>query len=166
MTELSDRDGDQMIETGMEGRWEFAEHTADVALVAYGADLPTLFASAGLGLFDLMVETGAATGEPKRGREDVARRIEVAATDLPDLLVTWLNELLYLFEVEGVVFTRFQVSLDGTSRLAGMGYGEKLDPKRHAVKVGVKAATYHQVAVEREARRDGPRWRAQVILDV
>lgn len=130
-----------------------------MGLVAYGDDLPTAFANAGLGLFDLMVETECPS-------EEVVRRIEAAGADLPDLLVAWLNELLYLFEVEGLVFSRFEVEVRGSTRLRATGYGGRFDPGRDTVKIGVKAATYHRAAVEQVAGPSGPRWRAQVVLDV
>jgi len=144
----------------MSGRWEFLDHTADVGVVGYGETPAEAFASAGVGLFDLMIDLS-------RVQATAGRRIEVAGDDLPDLLVAWLNELLYLFEVEGLVFARFEVELkDAGRRLVATGYGERFDPSRHEVKLGVKAATYHQAAVELVAGDPAGRWQARAILDV
>ncbi len=144
----------------MPKQWELIDHTADVGLVGYGRTPAEAFASAGAGLFDLMVGVAGV-------RETTSRRIEVAGLDPADLLVAWLNELLYVFEVDGLVFARFDVELhDGNRRLVATGHGERFDPSRHAVRLGVKAATYHQAAVEPADGDPDRRWRARVILDV
>jgi SHS2 domain-containing protein len=52
-----------------------------------------------------------------------------------------------------------EMSEDGMKARA---WGERLDPKRHEVKIGVKAATYHKLIVAKE----GEGYKVQVILDV
>ncbi len=144
----------------MGAAWEFADHTADVMLVAHGRDGAEALANAGAGLFDLMVGIEGV-------REATERRIEVTASDRTGLLVAWLNELLYVFEVAGLVFARFDVALaDGSDRLVATGHGEPFDSGRHTVKLGVKAATEHQAALEPVGQATEHAWRARVILDV
>ncbi len=144
----------------MPARWEFADHTADVMLVAHGRDAAEALASAGAGLFDLMIGVEGV-------REASERRIEVAADDPAAMRVAWLNELLYVFEVAGLVFARFDVTLvDDGQRLVATGHGEPFDPDRQTVKLGVKAATEHQASLSPVDEGGEPGWRAQVILDV
>jgi len=135
-------------------KFDIIEHTADAGIVAYGTDLKEAFANAAYAMFTLIADL-------KSVREDICRQIEVQAVDEESLLVSWLNELLYLFDVEGIIFKRFKVmELSGT-RLKAEGYGELIDKARHSLKAGVKAATYHMLRV---AKDNG--YSVQVIFDV
>ncbi|MDY6906940.1 MAG: archease [Chloroflexota bacterium] len=135
-------------------RFWVIEHTADVGIAAVGADIDEAFANAALGLFSLMVDldtVGQAT----------CREVEVAATEREGLLVAWLNELVYLFEVEGVLFKRFEVRTVGDTALRARCYGEHIDLSRHHIQMAVKAATYHMLKVER-----GDGYRVEVLFDI
>ena len=134
--------------------FEVFDHTADVGVRAWGPDLPAAFAQAARGLFSLLVPLDAI-------RETAARALAVEAGDPESLLVTWLDELLFVFETEGLVFSRFDVALPTPTALTATAHGEPFDPRRHRGGVVVKAATYHQVAVDA-----GPPARVQVILDI
>ena len=135
-------------------KFEVIDHTADIGIAAYGADLKETFANAACALFSLMVDLDD-VGDCLR------REASVTADNRDDLLVEWLNELIYIFDVDNVLFKRFEVtSLTDTSLTADC-YGEKVDPQRHRIKRGVKAATYHMLELE-----EGDGWRAQVLLDI
>ena len=138
----------------MAKRFEIIEHTADIGIAAYGSALERAFANAAYALFSLMVD-------PKSVHTTLCREVEVTAEDQEDLLVAWLNELLYLHEVESVLFRRFEVRELTESRLRSRCYGELIDPARHKMKMGIKAATYHMLTIQRE---NG--FRVQVLLDV
>ena len=97
--------------------FEILEHTADVGLVAYGTDLREAFANAACGLFSLIAELDEV-------EERVSYPVEVQAPDEEALLVAWLNELIYLFEIERVVFKRFEVKELAAGRLEAEAYGE------------------------------------------
>lgn len=135
-------------------RFEIIEHTADIAIAAYGSGLEKAFANAAYALFSLMVD-------PKSVLTTLFREVEVTAENQEDLLVAWLNELLYLHEVESVLFRRFEVRELTESRLRSRCYGELIDPERHKIKMGIKAATYHMLRIQRE---DG--FRVQVLFDI
>ena len=138
----------------MESGFEIIEHTADVGVIAHGADMKQAFANAARGLFSLIAELDAV-------REVLHRDIKVTATDKESLLVEWLNELIYQFDVENIIFKRFDIiELDNT-QLKARSYGEKVDPSRHKLKTAVKAATYHLLKVE----KDGG-YKVQVIFDI
>lgn len=136
-------------------RFEVMEHTADTGIIAYGRDMPEAFANAAYGMFSLMADL-------RQVREETSRYVEAEASDTESLVVSWLNELLYTFDVERIIFRRFDI-LDFTgTRLRADAYGEKADASRHRLKGGVKAATYHMLKVTE--RRDG--CSIQVIFDV
>jgi SHS2 domain-containing protein len=121
---------------------------------AWGPDLPTTFAQAARGVSSLLVPLDTI-------REATTRELSVAAGDPESLLVAWLDELLFVFETEGLIFARFDVALPTPTTLTATAHGEPFDPARHRGGVVVKAATYHQIAVDA-----GPPARVQVILDI
>jgi SHS2 domain-containing protein len=134
-------------------KFELIEHTADVGLVAYGKTLAEAFANAAYGLFSIIAELDSVT-------ETQSRNIEISEEDWEGLLFEWLNYLIYLFDVEMILFKRFDImELDGY-RLKAVCYGEKYDPSRHHLKTGVKSATYHMLMVDREKNQ------VQVIFDI
>ena len=134
-------------------RFQFIEHTADTGLVAYGSNLADAFANAACGLFSIIVELN-------RVRELESREVEVSAEDAEGLLFNWLNHLIYVFEVEHLLFKRFDIPEFTGSNLRATCWGEKYDSSRHQLKIGVKSATYHMLEVDREKNR------VQVIFDV
>jgi SHS2 domain-containing protein len=90
---------------------------------------------------------------------------EAEAGSLESLLVGFLNELLYLHEVKGKVYSRFEVYIIGDGdawKIKGKAFGEKINTKKHAIKSGVKAASYHQLKVVEE----NGAWVAQCVVDV
>lgn len=122
--------------------YELIEHTADVAVKAYGRDLSEMFANAALGMFNVMTDTSTvkSVGEYK---------VEVESADLEGLLVDWLTELLYLFDTQEVFMRECDVSIDG-NKLSASVRGENLDRERHPLKSDVKAATYHMLEINEE----------------
>jgi SHS2 domain-containing protein len=135
-------------------RFEVFDHTADIGIVAHGSDLKEAFANAAYGMFSLIVELETV-------QEELQHVIELDATDQESAVVDWLNELLYIFDVEHVVFSRFEVIDLNENKLRAEVYGEKIDLSRHKLKGEVKAATYHSLEIRRE---NG--YRIQVILDM
>ncbi len=134
-------------------RFELIEHTADVGLIAYGETLAEAFANAAYGLFSIIAELDAV-------QEAESRRVEISGDDIEGLLFEWLNNLIYFFDVEMLLFKRFDIiELDGY-RLKAICHGEKYDPSRHHLKTGVKSATYHMLEVDREKNQ------VQVIFDI
>jgi SHS2 domain-containing protein len=136
-------------------RFDVIEHTADTGIVAYGADLREAFANAAYAMFSLMADLECVD-------EKVCRQIEVEADDRESLVVSWLNELLYLLDVERIVFRRFNVVELSDTSLKAEGWGERLDATRHNLKSGIKAATYHMLRVAKDSRQHSIR----VIFDV
>ena len=143
-----------MKQSLMEKGFEILEHTADVGIIAYGADIRQAFANAARGLTSLITEPGSID-------EVLHRDIELASSDRESLLVDWLNELIYLFDTENIIFKRFDISRLDNTRLKARSYGEKVDSSKHKLKTGVKAATYHMLSIE-----EGDGFRVQVLFDI
>jgi SHS2 domain-containing protein len=89
------------------------------------------------------------------------RKVAVSAPEREPLLVEWLNALLSLSDIERMVFSKFDVTIEGAS-LTGTAWGEKLDRVRHEPTVEVKGATYHMLKVDKD--NDG--YVAQCVVDV
>jgi len=138
----------------MEKDFEIVDHTADVGIIAYGADISQAFANAARALFSLITELDDV-------EEFLHRDIELSAPDEESLLVKWLNELICLFDTENIVFKRFDVTKLNNTQLKVRSYGEKVDRSKHRLKTGVKAATYHMLRVDK-----GDGCRVQVLFDI
>jgi SHS2 domain-containing protein len=135
--------------------FEFIDHTADIGITAYGADMKQVFANAARGLFSIITNLDNVASTKKLD-------IQVTAPDREALLLQWLNELIYLFEVKETLFNRFDITTITDTEIKAIGYGEKINLTKHEFKTQVKAATYHMLKIEQN--EDG--YRAQVIFDV
>lgn len=138
----------------------FLDHTADVGVEITAASLDALFAEAAAALAEVV--TDRATVRPS-----LKRRFELAAPDLETLLVDWLGELVYVFEVDRQLFRDAEVTVhegEGNGpRLEAVARGEPYDPERHPVKVLVKAVTHHRIEV---SCRPDASWFGRVIFDI
>jgi SHS2 domain-containing protein len=138
--------------------YAFIDHTADVAADLTGRTLGELFASAAQAMTDTVTDLSLV-------RPVVTQSVTVEAGAVEDLLVDWLNELLYRFEVQNVLVSDATVTIeerDGRWHLGATIAGELFDPSRHPSRVAVKSATYHNLDV-RETR-DG--WKARIVFDI
>jgi len=135
-------------------RFDIIEHTADTGIKAYGATLEEAFANAAYGMFTLIAD-------PETVRETLSREINVEADDREALLVAWLNELLYVLDVEQLVFKRFTVLDLNDTHLSAEAHGEPIDTRRHVLRPGVKAATFYMLRIDES---DGVS--VQVIFDI
>jgi SHS2 domain-containing protein len=139
----------------VENGFQILEHTADVGLMATGSDLKQAFAAAAAGLFSIIAQS-------RQIETRDCHHIEVKAEDADSLLVGWLNEFIYLFDARHLLFKRFDITEITPTSLVAEAWGEPVDPSRHHIKMGVKAATYHTLKVEREFGG----YRLQVLFDV
>ena len=135
--------------------FEYTEHTADIGFTAYGETLEELFSNAATALLEIMVPVETVC-------ERRQREIAVRADALDELLVRWLNELLFLFETEGLLLRRHEIVFTAPASLESTAFGETLDLSRHRVKTGIKAVTYHRLSV----RQENGRWVGHVVLDL
>lgn len=78
------------------------------------------------------------------------------------LLVDWINALVYEMATRKLLFSRFEVVIDGDS-LDGKAWGEKVDWEKHSPAVEVKGATYTALKVGQQENGD---WLAQCVIDV
>jgi SHS2 domain-containing protein len=135
--------------------FELFDHTADVGAWAYGRSRAEAFENAALAMLSLMVNVDSLL-------EAEEHRVEVEAENQEALLVAWLSELLYLVDAEGLVFRRTAIEELTDQRLVARLWGERIDPKRHALGTVVKAVTRHLLTIE----KDDDGYRVRVIFDI
>jgi SHS2 domain-containing protein len=140
---------------GMTGRFELVDHTGDLGVRVFGESLSQLFEQAAHALTFILTE-------PETIRLKETRKIRLEAETDEELLITWLNELVYLFETKGLLFKTYNVLSVHDHRLEALAQGESYVEGLHPIKTTVKAATYHQLKIE---NHQGV-WTAQVIFDL
>jgi SHS2 domain-containing protein len=135
--------------------YEFFDVEADVGVRAWGPTVADAFAQAALGVFALVVEPDEV--EPRDTRE-----VRAQGEGYERLLVNWINECLYVHEIEAFVVRRVEVTTIGPLLVHGVLHGEEIEAGRHRPGTIVKAATFHGVTVH----EGGGRVAVELILDV
>ena len=140
----------------MGGEFELLEHPSDIGVLARGDSREHALIEASKGVTSIMVDPSGIHGNEERA-------LLVEGADEASQIVNWLNEILFLFDAEGLVFEDFAVDSWSTDGIRGRARGEHLDPLRHEIRTAVKAATYHQF----EMRTPEPGvWEIRVFMDV
>jgi SHS2 domain-containing protein len=138
-------------------KFEYLEHTADAEFIAYGTTIDETFVNAALALVNLM--TNPANVSPATEKD-----VELSSDALDLLLYDWLSELLYIFDVDRLVFGKFEVHITeegGAYHLKARAMGESLD--RHPeIFLNIKAVTFHDLRFEKRNNI----YEAQVLLDI
>jgi len=137
------------------GRWEHFPHAADMGVRGFGATPAEAFEAAALAMT-------AIVADPHGVRPVQRVMFQCEAGDLEFLLYDFLNALIYRMSVDGLLFGRFALHLDGP-RLAVEAWGEPVDLRRHQPAVEIKGATFTELTVRRE---DDGQWLAQCVLDI
>lgn len=141
-----------------EEKYKLIEHTADIAFKAWGDQLANAFEHAALALTDVI------TDRKKIGKKR-SKEIKVKGRDKEELLVSWLSELIYIFDVSNLLFSEFDLTIRGEKNnwlLKAKAYGEDFDPGKHPSGTIVKGISYHGLRVWETEEKTYVR----VILDV
>ena len=125
-------------------RYRLLDHTADALVEAYGETISERFANAAFALFDQMtdVSTVKPVGEVK---------VVLSADNEEQLLVDFLQELLFLHDTDNYVFSEFEVEVAGLN-LEAVVRGEQFDPLRHPKRSVVKGVTYHNLIIDNKGK--------------
>jgi len=137
--------------------YKFFDHTADIGVEVTGRTRKGLFVNAAEALFDVMIESK--TGRKAANRQ---KKITVEGADLPDLLINFLREVLYLFNGEQFVTGSCEIIEFSNKKLQVRLTGESSNNKKHLIKTEIKAVTYSGAKVEKI--KTG--WKARIIFDV
>ncbi|RLG17427.1 archease [Nanoarchaeota archaeon] len=134
--------------------FRYLPHTADAEFIAEGNSWEEVFSESAKAMLSIMCDL-------KRVEGKIEKEIELKAKSREDLLHDFLDELLYIFETENLIFKEFKLEIEDT-RLRCKCYGERFDPKKHEAGGLVKAVTYHNLKTWEER---GKKF-ARVVLDL
>ena len=126
-----------------------------MGLRGFGASKEEAFEQAALGLTAVITD-------PETVRAHELINVVCEAPDDELLFVDWLNALVYEMATRNMLFSRFEVHIDGP-RIEGKAWGEKVDVVRHQPAVEVKGATYTALRV---GQGESGEWLAQCVVDV
>lgn len=143
---------------GVNQNYKFFETTGDVGVYIYGKDLEELFKNGGKVLFKII------TNVREKGSE--RKEIVLSSENLENLFIKWLNELIFLFDVYGLVACDFDIKLtqdeNNNFRLNVLIYYYPFDEKNDEKKLLIKAATYHKFYIKKTANG----YEARVLFDI
>jgi SHS2 domain-containing protein len=120
-------------------------HPSDIGIEAWGRDFQKALGEAATALFSIVTDL-------KTVRAAKTKHLAVAADDEPELVVNWLNELIFITSSQNWLPAKFsiKISREGSRyKLKGTIKGEPINRRRHPLKLEVKAATYNRLAVEK-----------------
>ena len=132
------------------------EHTADVGVELEAPDLNAAFERTAAAMFDMISDLDRVGSDWRRDVRVVGR-----SGDREHLLIRWLTELLFVHESEHVLLSTFHVLSIGPDAIEAEVAGERIDRERHALKIEIKAPTYHDLVIEQVSSG----WRVRVIFD-
>jgi SHS2 domain-containing protein len=137
------------------GHYKLIDHTADIGIFVEGKDLKDLFATSAYAMFSQMFDLNKIKGKE-------TKRVQLEGENLEDLLVRWLNELLF-FSDKGYIFKNFNIENLKKTSLSASLKGNKIDFIKTPLRQQIKAATYHQLEIKKNASGN---LQATIIFDV
>jgi SHS2 domain-containing protein len=135
--------------------FQLLEHTSDIGILARGQTRSEALTAASQGLVSILVDPA-----PFSPLEE--RYFKATGPDEPAQVINWLNEILFFFDTDGLVFVEFEIDSWTSTEIIGRARGERFDVDRHEFRTAVKAATYHQF--ESHQTNDG--WEMRIFVDV
>lgn len=133
--------------------FEEIPHQADVRVRVWATTCNDLFAEAARAMFSIMY-VSCDEGE-------IERNISVTSGDIQSLMIDFLSELLFVSEVDRVVFSSFEVSITGTN-LTATARGEPFNPEKHLGGMEIKGVSYSGLKIA----NDGEKFCSEILFDV
>jgi len=94
-------------------------------------------------------------------RGEIQRELRIESSDIESLLIDFLSEVLFISEVESLVFSEASLRINGLSLIAELK-GEPFDPARHSGGSEVKGISYSGLAITHDANG----YMLDIIFDV
>jgi SHS2 domain-containing protein len=130
--------------------------SGDFVFEATGKTIDELFKSCAEACFSAMTDIEGVDAQ-------IEHSLELDADSLDDLLVVFLSELVYLKDTEKVFFSKFEIKIDNENNsLKCVAWGDRIDYGKHEIRSDVKAATYHNLKIE----KFDDKFKVKVILDL
>jgi len=121
----------------------------------YGRDLKELFENAALAMFDVIADLEGI-------KSSVTKDIELNAPNREELLVAWLDELLYNFYTKSIIFSKFNIEELTDERLKARAFGRPIGENRNRLKTEIKAVTYNDLKI----RQTDEGFVVEIVFDV
>lgn len=135
--------------------FEIVDHTADIRIKAYGKSLKELFENAAFGMFNILADLEGITTSTELG-------IKVEAIDKEELLIEWLDELLFNFYTKHIIFCDFNIAELTDKNLTAKVKGRFIGENKNRLKTEIKAATRHGLEITN--KKDT--YEVQIVFDV
>ena len=142
--------------------------SGDVGLRICGEEQEELFSNAAGGMYDLITDASGI-------KETEKQSIILVSNNTEDLLVKWLNELVFLFDAYRFVGITYDIKLEHMQKPDDTGdeqydalklkadiSGGTFNQERNERRLLIKAATYHDLSV----KKTGSGWEAVVVFDI
>jgi len=139
--------------------FKILEHTADIGIMAYGKTKREVFINSAKGMFEIIA--GNNNGITNN---NFSCKVILKAEDLENLLVAWLNELLYIGETRLVILNKFYIKELSNFQIKAEVEGIKINPPSVKIEKEIKAVTYHCLEIKKDEEKGF--WSAQVIFDI
>lgn len=135
--------------------FEIVNHTSDISIKAYGKTLKELFENAATGMFNILADLEGITSSTEL-------KINAEGLDKEELLIAWLDELLYNFYTKQIIFCEFDITELTEKNLTAAVKGRFIGENRNRLKTEIKAATRHDLRIEKK----GGTYEVQIVFDV
>ena len=143
--------------TNMVKKFEFLEHTGDVKFRAYGKNVDEVFENCALAVSSVFSRNGEIN-------DSVNKEFVVSENNYESLLYQFIEELIYLFDVDAFVVSRAEVKLtekNGKITANVVVYGD--NASNYNDLDAIKSPTYAEMYVKQLKNKT---WEAQVVVDV
>lgn len=133
-------------------KFRFLPHTSEVKFKAYGKTLDNAFENAALALSQVIAKEN-------KIRNTAKKEIKVRGENKENLLYSFLEEILYLFDAEHFIVAKAEVKINENNLKATL-YGD--DSSNYKSLGEVKAITYSEMQIKKVSSG----WEVQVVVDV
>ncbi|MEK6645859.1 MAG: archease [Candidatus Firestonebacteria bacterium] len=151
-----------MVHKNLQKKYKIIDHIADIGIKVQGNSLKDIYENSAYALFDIISDI--------KSIQPLNRRKIIATGENKEyLLVSWLSELLYIFDTKKMLFSKFEIKNLTKSNISADIFGEPYVKGKHILKCEIKAITYHQLEIKQSKAKKvllKPFWEAQVIFDV
>ena len=136
--------------------FEILEHTADLKIKVLGCDLPELFKNTAIGMFS------AAIGREIKNQKSKTknRKLEISGNNREELLINFLNELIFLADVFKEIYLDFDFQEFSDKKIIGIASGSPIPSQ--GFKVEIKAATLHDLKIKKTKKG----FQAVILFDI
>lgn len=135
-------------------KFEILPHTADLRIRAFGKTKKELFKNSLIGMSSFIKKIVI-----KNKKFKVKRNIKVQSSDLNNLLIDFLSEVLTLSDINQEVYFDVKFEEFFNKSLRATIYGIKIE----RFDEDIKAVTYHEIDIKKNKKG---LWQATVVYDI